>query len=96
MCPRARELISTFIPRGLSFVMGVISRMVKELDLYSSQTDLDESMMQSLTAAVRRGFDTNAKLEYANAHKGILGRVQLHKLYDQNLPILDFDLDDEL
>ena len=96
MCPRARELVSTFIPRGLSFIMGVISRMVEELDLYSSQTDLDESMVQSLSAVIRRGFDTISKLEYANARKTIIGRVQIHQLYDQDRLTLAFDLDDEL
>jgi hypothetical protein len=82
MCPRARELIATFIPRGLCFIMGVISRMTEELDLFSSQDDLNESMMKSLTAAARRGFDSAAKLDYANAHKEISGRVQLHRLYE--------------
>jgi DEAD/DEAH box helicase len=96
MCARSRELIATFLPRGLSFIMGVISRMAEELDVASSQDDLDESVLKSLTAAVRRGFDTVGKLEFANARREILGRVQLHKLYDESLPILDFDLDDEL
>lgn len=96
MCPRARELISTFIPRGLSFIMGVISRMVEELDLTSNQEELDESLVRSLSAAVRRGFDSTEKLQYANSHKEILGRVQIHQMYDQEDGFGDFDFDDEL
>ncbi|HHK7932050.1 DEAD/DEAH box helicase [Serratia marcescens] len=93
MCPRARELISTFIPRGLSFIIGVVARMVEELDLASSQEGLDESFLKSLPASVRRGFDMVEKLEFANANKEILSRVQLHKLFDERLSIFDSDDD---
>ncbi|MEX1030753.1 MAG: DEAD/DEAH box helicase [Paenibacillaceae bacterium] len=95
MCSRARELVSTFIPRGLSFIMSVISRMVEELDLFSSQHNLDEIMIRSLTAAVRRGFDTVEKLEFANTRKDILSRVQLHHLYDYNQSFYEFDIDED-
>jgi hypothetical protein len=84
MCRRARELVSTFIPRGLSFIMMVVSRMVEELDLFVSQEDLQKSLINSLSSAVRKGFDSVEKLEFANAHKSIYGRVQMHMLYIQN------------
>ncbi|MED2010908.1 DEAD/DEAH box helicase [Brevibacillus borstelensis] len=84
MCPRARELVSTFIPRGLSFIMMVVSRMVEELDLFALQEDLDKSLINSLSSAVRKGFDSVEKLEFANVRKNIFGRVQLHMLYAQN------------
>ncbi|MBO2945269.1 DEAD/DEAH box helicase [Paenibacillus sp. F411] len=84
MCPRARELVSTFIPRGLSFIMMIVIRMVEELDLFALQEDLDKSLMNSLSIAVRKGFDSVEKLEFANARKNIYGRVQLHILYVQN------------
>lgn len=92
-CPQARELISTFIPRGLSFIIGVVARMAEELDLTSSQEGLDGSFLRGLSAAVRRGFDTVEKLEFANAHKEILSRVQLHKLFNDRLPVFDLDND---
>jgi superfamily II DNA/RNA helicase len=84
MCPCARELVSTFIPRGLSFIMMIVSRMVEELKLYALQDDLEKSLINSLSIAVRKGFDSLEKLEFANLHKSIYGRVQLHMLYDQN------------
>jgi hypothetical protein len=68
--------------------------MAEELELPTSQADLDESMIQGLASAVRKGFDTIAKLEYANAHKEVLGRVKLHKLYNENLSNQDLDLGD--
>ncbi|CAM4472668.1 hypothetical protein U9M73_14485 [Paenibacillus phoenicis] len=83
MCLRARELISTFIPRGLSFIMMVVSRMVEELDLYTIQEDLEKSLVNSLSIATRKGFDSLDKIEFANARKNIYGRVQLHKLYEE-------------
>ncbi|HIE5562966.1 TPA: DEAD/DEAH box helicase [Enterobacter kobei] len=91
MCPRARELISTFIPRGLSFIIGVVARMTEELDLASSQEDLNESFLQSLSAAVRRGFDMVEKLEFSYANKNILSRVQLHKIFNERQTHSDFD-----
>lgn len=96
MCPQARELIATFIPRGLSFVMGLISRMAEEMDAAGAQEDLDESTLQSLTTAVGRGFDTVGKLEFANTRRDILGRVQLHKIYDERRQIVDLDFEDDL
>lgn len=95
-CPQARDLIATFIPRGLSFIMGVVSRMAEELNAASAQEDLEEAMLQSLAAAVRRGFDKVEKLEFANLRRDILGRVQLHRMYDEERAISDFDLDDDL
>ncbi len=62
----------------------------------SSQGDLSQSLLKGLSAAVRRGFDTVQKLEFANTQKGVLGRVQMHKLYQENLPFFDLDNDDEI
>lgn len=91
--PRAREFVSTLVPRSLSFVAGVVARMVQELGLPDNQSELDESMLRALSGAVRRGFDTLAKLEYANANRGLLGRVAVHLAYNesQKNPFADFD-----
>lgn len=84
MCLRARELVSNFIPRGLSFILMIVARMVEELELYSSQKELEKNLVTSLSIAVRKGFNTLEKLEFANKHKHLYGRVQLHILYDQH------------
>lgn len=84
LCPRARALVATFIPRGISFIMMVVSRMVEELELYALQDGLNKSLINSLSIAVRKGFDSIEKLEFANTDKNIHGRVQLHMLFGQN------------
>jgi len=81
LCPRSRALTSTFIPRGFSYILMIIARMVEELDLYSLQNELDRTLVTSLSSAVRRGFDTVNKLEFSNNNKHIRGRVEVHKLY---------------
>jgi len=84
LCPRARALVATFIPRGISFIMMVVSRMVEELELYALQDGFNKSLINSLSIALRKGFDSLEKLEFANTHKNIYGRVQLHMLFNQN------------
>ena len=58
ICPRARELASTFVVRGLSFIAGVVARMVMDMDLMSDDDPQASQVVQSLAAAVRRGFDS--------------------------------------
>lgn len=96
MCLRARELIATFIPRGLSFVIGVVARMTEELEAHKSQPLLELELLQSLSGAVRRGFNTVGKLQFANGRREILGRVQLHKLYEETYGFSDDEFDEEL
>lgn len=81
ICPRARELASTFVVRGLSFIAGVVARMVMDMDLTSDGDPEASQVVQSLAAAVRRGFDSPEKLAFANGHPQVLGRVELHRLY---------------
>lgn len=81
LCPRSRELVSTFIPRGLSFIMMVTSQMVEELELFKFQVNLKMKLVKSTSIAVRKGFDTIEKLKFANKNKNILSRVQLHQMY---------------
>lgn len=78
ICPRARELVGTVIPRGLSFIAGIISRIVEDLDPFDQQETLDRDVVGSLSAAIRKGFDTKEKLQYAIEHNHLLGRVQAH------------------
>lgn len=79
--PRARELVGTVIPRGLSFVAGVVARMAQELGLPEQQADLSETLLASLSGAVRRGLDTVAKIEFANANRALASRVAVHQAY---------------
>jgi hypothetical protein len=90
-CPRARRLITSIIPLGLTFVMGLVARTSKEIPgiLDGSLTPL--SVIECLPTAVRRGFDTPLKLAFAEVKSGLLSRVQIHRAYaseiNQNLDI---------
>jgi hypothetical protein len=55
--PRAREFVSTVVPRSLSFLAGVVARMVQELGLGGEEDDGAGSVSRALSGAVRRGFD---------------------------------------
>ncbi|MGS1018093.1 DEAD/DEAH box helicase [Allosphingosinicella humi] len=94
MLPRAREFVGTVIPRSLSFVLGVVARMAEELAIAEQQLDLSTEILQSLSACARRGFDTSAKLEFANADRTLIGRVEVHRAYNEMMAILFDDLDD--
>lgn len=81
LLPRAREFVGTVIPRSLSFVASVVARMAEELEDDEGGSDVNSSTLQSLSGALRRGFDTVAKLEYANANRALIGRVEVHRAY---------------
>lgn len=81
MCPRARALTSTFIVRGLSFVAGVVSRMVVEMEIGLDDAGEASDVIRALSVAVRRGFDNSEKLTFANRHPQISSRVELHRAY---------------
>jgi hypothetical protein len=78
LCPRARELVGTIIPRGLSFTLGLVSKIVKDLEPFETQPALARQVVEALSAAIRNGYDTPEKLFYASQHKSILSRVQMH------------------
>jgi superfamily II DNA/RNA helicase len=86
VCPRTRELIGSVIPRGISFVMGLVSHVVEEVDPFDAQDELDRQLVESLGPAVRKGFDTSEKLLFAGDHPAILSRVQMHTLFATRHP----------
>ena len=81
LCPRARDLVGTIIPRGLSFTLGLISKIVKDLDPFEAQPTLSQQVVEALSAAIRKGFDTPEKLFHASQDKSILSRVQMHEAF---------------
>ncbi len=79
LCPRARDLVGSVVPRGLSFVMSLVSHVVVNLDPFEQQPDLDKQLVELLSTAVRRGFDSIEKLQFANENPRLLSRVQAHE-----------------
>jgi superfamily II DNA/RNA helicase len=80
MCPRARELVGTVVPRGLSFIIGLVSHVVEEVDPFGQQEELDRQVIECLGPAVRKGYDTPAKVFLSSNTPAVLSRVQLHAL----------------
>jgi hypothetical protein len=81
LCPRARELIGSVIPRGLSFTFSLMTKIVKDLDPFAAQPELSSQMIEVLGTAIRKGYDTPEKLTFASQHKSVLSRVQMHQEY---------------
>lgn len=82
-CPRARELVGTVLPRALSFIMGLITRVVTEVDPYDVQDNLSPEVVDSLSPAIRLGYDTHEKLNFSFSNPSILSRVGVHRIYSQ-------------
>jgi hypothetical protein len=78
--------IGALIPRGLSFTLGLISKVVKDLVLAGAHSDIDMHLIETLAAAVRKGYDSPEKLAYASLHKSILSRVQMHSAFGEEHP----------
>jgi superfamily II DNA/RNA helicase len=95
LLPRAREMAGTIIPRGLSFIAGVVGRMTEEAELPAKQPALSPQLLQNLGACIRRGFDTVPKLEFAYANRELFGRVQTHKAYDDAIRSILEEFGDE-
>ncbi len=83
ICPRARELLGALVPRGLSFTLGLIAKVVKDLQTTGTFPGIDMHLVEILATAVRKGYDSPEKLAYASEHKSILSRVQMHVAFAQ-------------
>jgi hypothetical protein len=88
VCPRSRELIGTVIPRALSFILSIVSYSVLELDPFDEQDDLSRELIESLSTAVRLGFDELPKLKFATDNSKLLGRVQAHRMWTVDNPVV--------
>ena len=83
VCPRARDLVSSVIPRGLSFVMGLMSHVIEQVDPFGAQETLSRGVIECLGTAVRKGYDSPEKVLFASNHSTVLSRVQMHQLWRQ-------------
>lgn len=80
-CPRARELISNVIPRGISFIMGLVAHVLSNMDSLNEENGLHKEVVESMATAVRRGFDTPEKLKFAKQNEHLLSRVVMHNVF---------------
>ncbi|MCZ4253816.1 MULTISPECIES: DEAD/DEAH box helicase [Alteromonadales] len=82
-CPRARELVGTVLPRGLSFIMGLVTRIVTEISPYDNQESLSSEVVEALSTAIRLGYDSPEKLAFSFSNSAILSRVGVHQAFNQ-------------
>ena len=80
-CPRARELVTVVLPRGLSFIIGLVSRIVTDLDPYDNQESLLPGIVDNLSTAIRLGYDSPEKITFAIENPKILSRVGVHQAF---------------
>ena len=83
VCPQVRELVGSVIPRGFSFVMGLVSHVIEEADPFDTQEDLSRQLVECLGTAVRKGYDAPEKVFFAGDHPVVLSRVRMHELWAQ-------------
>lgn len=57
-CPRARELVGNVVPRGFSFIMGLVAHVVQQAEPFEVQEDLSLDLIEILGVAVRKGLDS--------------------------------------
>jgi len=79
ICPRARELVGNVIQRGFSFLMSLVSHVVEEVNPFDKQEHLDRNLVECLGTALRKGYDSPQLVQFANDHKEVLSRVQMHQ-----------------
>lgn len=85
LLPRARRLVTALVPMGLSFIAGLVSRTAMEVPEIGEINATPRAVIETLPAAVRRGFDTPAKLAFDELKKGLLSRVQTHRVFAETV-----------
>jgi hypothetical protein len=63
--------------------MGLVSHVIEQADPFEMQEGLSRHLVESLGAAVRKGYDSPEKVFFAGDHPAVLSRVQLHELWTQ-------------
>jgi hypothetical protein len=65
----------------MSFIFSIVSYTVLELDPFEEQEELSRELIESLSTAVRLGFDDVERLKFATRDPKLLGRVQAHQAW---------------
>jgi len=95
-CPRARRLITRLVPMGITYVIGLVAKTAQDVLADADNSLTAPAVIGCLHTAVRRGFDTPAKIAFAETRKGILGRVQLHRAFEVEIgDRLSFETSDD-
>ncbi|WP_422343428.1 DEAD/DEAH box helicase [Parasphingorhabdus sp.] len=80
-CPRARELIGSVIPRGMSFTLGLVAHVLSEIVPLDEREDIDRQLIESMGTLLRKGYLSPEMIFFAADRKVLLSRVQVHKAW---------------
>jgi len=94
VCPRAREIAGTIVPRAVSFILSLVARVASDAIGSEDSADVDQQLIEFLGTIVRRGYSSPDMMFYAMDHKHLLGRVQVHAAWKTRFDGLFDDLDD--
>lgn len=94
VCPRAREIAGTIVPRAISFILSLVTRVASDAIGSDEPAGLDRQVIQYLGTIVRRGFSSPEMMFYAMDNKHLLGRVQVHAAWNTRFDGILENLDD--
>ncbi len=78
ICPRARALALSLLPRGICFLGGLVTTVIRDVTTTEALPNILTDSVVNLSAAIRKGYDSSEKLTFSNQSPGILSRVQVH------------------
>ena len=93
VCPRAREIAGTIVPRAISFIMSLVARVASDAIGPEEPTEFDRQLIEFLGTIVRRGYSSSDMMFYAMDNKHLLGRVQVHTAWKTRFDGIFDDLD---
>jgi ATP-dependent RNA helicase HelY len=80
-CPRARDLVLKVANRTFYLIIGAISDLAVRAYESDSRLPPNPAVLETLSVAFRKGFDTPAKVALADLRPEIRSRVLLHVAY---------------
>lgn len=63
--------------------MGFWLALVTEVNPYDTQESLSPDIVESLSTAIRLGYDTPEKLKFSFSNPAILSRTGIHQAYSK-------------
>lgn len=78
-CRKARVLVTSFINTRLTFIFSILACFCDNLNFYEQRIDLRKEVLDNLSLAVARGFNSPEMLLFADANRNIITRVFVHR-----------------
>lgn len=86
-CTRARILVTDIAPRSFAFFINIVTQITTILFSENEVLPSNPAVLECVSTAVRKGYDTPEKLAFADLNKGnFLSRVEAHQNFNLNYP----------